>query len=325
MIFSSIKWNRAEEIKRYEAVSATCSFETFEAPLRTAYNKFLLPVLGDSMSERLIGLYADTEPSLNPGSTKDEQLLFLAQCANLLLALWNSYQSLNVVVDDGGMRNMLGENSAGPYKYQENALKKYYRNSGFDALDRLFDFLVKNKDEYAEIKESHAYKQRIGGIVKNAAEFDSYYPIGSSSLIFIAMRAEMKRTEDNIVAPRLGDLYDELKEAMQSDSMSPELEELRSKLVPCVVLYAVSKSALCNAKLTDKGLYFSSIDSAGGYDIEQPADKEMMVRVSRSAKEDADNYWQKVARYVESAFGKDRCSSARIPLRSNDNHTCLFL
>ena len=319
MIFSKAKWNDAEEIKRYEGVSASCSFETFSSALGNAYNKYIVPLLGGDMVARLEEIYTDTVPSLDREATLPARLLFHAQYANLYLALSDSYNALSVIVDDNGVSRPVAENSATPYKYQENALKYYYRNTGLDALDRVIDFLCLHISDFPEFLTSPTYSARRGNIVNSPLEVDRYYPIGGSSLVFLRLRPEMQKVEDLIVAPRLGNVYTNMKSALQEAEVDARYEHLRTILVPCVALYAVSRALLNTASLTDKGLYFTATESEDEFKPSSPAPDGHLSQQSRKASEDADNYWANVLAYVKAIFGEGSCASSRLPQRDNDH------
>lgn len=326
MIFSQSKWNNGDEIRAYVSVSNSSTFSTFNAPLSNAYNQFVAPLLGAAMCAKLEALYVSKTPSpLSDPTKKDEYLLYLAQRAVAMLAMWNSFVTLNTLVDDSGFRRATSSESDGLYKYQEAELKLSFRESGFSALDALLDFLDLNVATYTDYAVAPAYLSEKTALVRDAKEVQGYYDIASSRLVYLRLAIDMKKVEDTIIAPRLGAVYAELKAALATDTPALKYTVLRAKLIPVVTLYAVSRSLLNTGRLTDKGLYFSSLASSDAPEASSPVSDAHLEQQSKQIKKEADDYWTLVTQYLAAAFEVNVSGSGRMPARDNDGKNSFWV
>lgn len=331
MIFSKEKWNTAEELQRYISVSRSTSFDVFEAPLRNAYELFIRPLLGLDMCVVLDDIYLKTIPSEKDylKATKEQvsaKLLYLAQRANSILALWYDYHELNTLIDDSGVRRQTGGNSDTPYKYQELAMKNAWKTKGFNALDDLLAHIERYISFFPEYADSGNYTGIVKALVRNAAEVDEYFSIGKSRLVFLRLRPHIKIVEDTIIAPRLGKLYDDLKDHLQKKEVESKYQGLRLKLVPVVVFYALKRMLLQTGDLTDKGLFFQSVSGENSaYERMSPVSDEHLSQHSKQVQDDGDKYWSFVEQYLQDAFEVPISGSAKLPVFDNDNKTIIIL
>lgn len=172
MIYSSTKWNSAGEIRPYISVAASLKFVVMKAPLRNAFEMFIRPLLGDSMTADLITYYSSTTPT-----EKETRLLQLAQRANAYLAFWYDYAEMNVLITDAGVRRQESETAKTPYKYQEKALKDGWKEKGFNALDDLLSYVEKEIETFPHFAESPNYTSAKTDIVRTASDVDEFYYI----------------------------------------------------------------------------------------------------------------------------------------------------
>ena len=336
MLYSQDKWNAASELQKYIAVSNSCNYQVFEAPLRNAYELFIRPLLGLDMCIALGIIYTKATPSeeMFLKATKvqaDNRLLYLAQRANALLAFWYDYDELNTLFNDSGMGRSVGDSL---YKYNELSLRKGFKAKGFNALDDMLQHLEYYIEFYPEYKLSENYTQSTVDIVRCASEVNTYFPIEQSRLVFLRLRSHMRIVEDTIIAPRLGDVYADFKNAIgkvpiEEVSIVPSkdtYEMLRKRLVPVLVFYALQRMVLQTGELSDKGLFFKS--SAGGMSAleqDRPVDGAQLTQMSVQVQKDGDLYWSYVEQFLSDKFGITPIRANHVPNFDNDNRTILII
>lgn len=125
MIFSKDKWSNGDEIRAFVKVNTAVSFAMMETPLNNAFNLFLKPLLGPSLSAQLVEIYNNDAPK-----DTEKELLRIAQRANANLALWYEFDAISVRITDAGFQRQESENGTfkPAYKYQEDNLRQSYKN-----------------------------------------------------------------------------------------------------------------------------------------------------------------------------------------------------
>jgi hypothetical protein len=301
MIFSKEKWNEAQEIKQYIAVSKAISFEKMESPLRNAFELFLVSLLGESMTERLQEIY-DSENR----EEKEEKLLCLAQRANANLAFFYEFDEINLRITDSGFQRQDTESFKSLFKYQENHLKQNFKNVGFNALDNLLVFLEKETEVFPEYLQSPSYISSKGSIVRNTEEVNRTYFINESRIVFLRLRTHFDFAEKAILHPALGDkLYEELKRRLREgdETEKTKTEELRIRSGQVIIAEAVRRLLMETGSLTDRGLYFTSIHGGANTDEnEKPVEVERLSSQVRQAEMDREVYLTSLMKYVRQAF-----------------------
>lgn len=324
MIFSAKKWNDADEMRPYIAVSNALTFRTVQSAIQNAYGLFIRPLVGDKIVKKLQQIYdsvSNISEIKEDANSKDLKMLYYAQRANAFLAFWYDYDEMQVLIADSGAKRQESENLKMPYKYQELSLKNGFKQKGFDALDKLIAFLEQNLSDYPDYKESDNYTQTLNSIVRNASEVNAYHEINCSRLVYLRLKPNIRIIEDTVIAPRIGySLYEELKNALKEDKPEEKYTKLREKLIPVVVLFAVQKLILETGSLTDRGLFFSGLKgNEGSYESLDPVSDNRIVYQANKAEADAISYWILAERYLKSEFGIDPSKGNKIPHRNNTN------
>lgn len=318
MIFSAEKWNDADEIKKFVKVSKALSFANMEAPLNNAFNLFIATLLGESMTAELISIYKyGPDPNevaegevVTDQEKADWKLLQLCQRANANLALWYDFDEINTRITDSGFQRQESENGTlkQAYKYQENNLRQNFKNKGFNALDQVLAFIEDNISFYDEFKESDLYKFRKEAIVKSTKEIDDVYFINGSRIIFLRLQPHIKAVSEYKLRTSLGDaLYDQLLIWIKTDNLAAEIaakaEQLRLKAGVVVILEAIKRLMLETGSLTDRGLYFASIqankDSDENYD---PVDAERVAMQVQQISVNEEASLTQLMKYVRHTF-----------------------
>lgn len=120
-----------------------------KSSLEDAFRLFIIPLFGEELSEKFQNIYDD--PAAGPSD-----LLLLEECQRAIanLAFWYNYTELNIRITDQGFQRQEAENFKSTYKYQEDQLRAAFKNKGFNAIDRMIDFLDKHKADFPEYEKS---------------------------------------------------------------------------------------------------------------------------------------------------------------------------
>lgn len=307
MIFSKQNWSDSDELNKFIPVSAALSFERVESSLEDAFRLFILPLFGQQLSDEIESYYLN-------GDATDLQLQLLAECQRAVanLAFWYNYTELNVRITDQGMQRQ--ESAEGTfkqtYKYQEDQLRNAFRNKGFNALDRMIDFLDDHAADFTAYEQSPACAQRRHAIVRSTAEVDEICFINKSHLIFLRLKPLFHVIEETVLQPLLGiDLYRTLTKALADGTAElgeTTTEELRRRCARFVVFKAIAELARTTGSLTDRGLYFAHLTAGDGNLQLTPAQREeaasMAITYERQAKSFQDLLQMFVEHYLPTYF-----------------------
>lgn len=312
MIFSKEKWNNASELQPYISVSRSSEFTTFEGPLRNAFEIFIRPLLGEDLTADLVAIYLKTTPD-----NKEKRLLELAQRANAFLALWYDYDEMQISISNAGAKRQESGETKTPYKYQEQALKKGWKDKGFAALDTLLIFLENEVADFPNYKSSPNYTQSRTDIVRSTTEVNECYWIANSRIIFLRLKPHFKTVIETFVAPKLGSIYTSLVDELIKETPEQKYIKLRKTLVPVVVMMAVARLMRETGSITEKGLFFQALKNSDDMYYTSPVALEMISIQANTAENDAHQYWALAEKILRSEFNYSAPSSARIPNRDN--------
>ncbi len=341
MIFSAGKWDNASEIKRFIPLSNSISFDKMMASLSNAYGLFIIPLLGDKMTGKLEEIYLSGgtgKPDGNQNSLSDDEkadikLLQLCQQANANLAIWYDFDELNTRITDSGFQRQESENGTfkSVYKYQDENLRRNFKNKGFNALDKVLDFLYDHLERYADFKESDTYKQGINAIVKSTQEVNKVYFINNSRIIFLRLSTHLSFAEENILMPAIGErLYAQLlawlNKMPEDELLCSQVNELRLKCGKVIIMNAVKRLMMETGSLTDRGLYFHSIQAnQHGERNEEPVDGNSLSMQLSQAESDIQAFTKNLMSFIRNTFPDYyKGDPLRVFDRENDNKTTFW-
>lgn len=314
MIFSIEKWDKGREFQRVIRSSSAVEYGSFEVVLRESFDLFIRPLLGGEMTKRLMDEYRD-----KPDTTT---AVLMAQRANANLALWYNFNELTVTVSGGGIQRVESGDNKGLYKYQERELKEGYRTKGFNALDDLLSYLEQNTEDYTEFKNSPAYKSRCSALIPGAETVQLYLPIERSRLLYLRMQPHIRFIEDTRLASLIGDsLVADLREKMIAGDVDDLYSDLIRYVQPVIILLAAARLIRQAGSLTDKGLYFTSVQAAAGNDeATLPADPSSRETLAKQFELDAKEYQALADRYIKDKFPDFyRGKNSEVMFVDNDN------
>lgn len=322
MLFSEHTWLDGDTIRAYIKVNTAVSYAMMATPLRNAYNLFIVPLLGEEMAARLEAVCEEPEPK-----EEDVRLLDIARRANANLALWYEFDAISVRITDAGFQRQESENGTlkPAYKYQEDNLRQGYKEKGFNALDQLLDYLYTHLDLYPEFEKSDACLRLRSAIVRTTDDVNSVVFINGSRIIFLRLQPHLRFVEEMLLVPAIGEklyahLVGSLKNPPADEEALRQVEQLRRACANYVVAMAVRRLMMETGSLTDRGLYFSTIEAGEkGNEKRQPLGTDRIAMQIQNLKADADMYMTALRQVVRTHFAEfDAGSPQQVFDRDND-------
>jgi hypothetical protein len=201
MLFTTVS-----EIKTFLPIGAGNDFNRLKPHIENAENKYIKPLLDTGMYDELQEFY-DAEYPATPTDAEaaTKTLLEKVQHALIHLAYFVGYDFLNVSVSDAGFNRTESTTMKGLYKYQEDNIKKYFSDAGFNGLDDVLVFLEQNIEYFGEFKLSTNYtslKESFLPTVKVVEEIP--FNLHNSRLLFLALKPGVAYVEDTDIPKTLG-------------------------------------------------------------------------------------------------------------------------
>jgi hypothetical protein len=283
MLFKTIN-----EIKTILPIGVGNDFNRLKPHIENAENRFIKPLLGFDMFNALVTLY-NAEESQEP--EEDEilrrDLLEKIQFATIHLAYYIGFDFLNISVTDAGFQRIETDRTKGLYKYQEDAIKSFFAETGFNALDDILTFLELNIDSFEEFMTSENFNKLITSFLPTVKVIEEIpFNIHRSNLIFLALKPSIAYIEDTAIRKVLGEtIYGTVKTEMANEVVDVKVRVLLDYIrKPLIYLASAMLMEETGATLGDKGLYFAkNEDQQRAKTVKAPsADAQIAVMVTRN-------------------------------------------
>lgn len=250
-----------EEIKAVLSVGAANDFNRLKPHLLNAELAYIKPLLGTNMYEELCEFY-EGHPYENPNDAQiaTATLLGKVQHSIVHLGYYLGFEFLNVTVSDMGFTRTESQTSKSLYRYQEDNLRDYFKNGGFNMLDEILLFMEENIAHFDEFALSNTYTVFRSAFIQTAVAFSNIYFINNSRLTFLRLQPHIRFIEDTEIKPLLGtDVYDLIKTGMITEVIPAKVVAVLPYIrTPLAFLSAALLMEESGADLTEKGLYFQS-------------------------------------------------------------------
>ena len=285
-------FNTIAEVKSFLPIGAGNDFSRLMPHIENAENRFIKPLLSSALYDELTEFYeADTPAEPTEVQRATATLLKKIQHATIHLAYGIGFDFLNVSVSDAGFMRTETQSQKGLFKYQEDNLKTYFSDAGFNALDDALVFIEDNIQHFQKFKATPNWtvlKTSFLPTVKSVEEIP--YNIHGSRLIFLSLKPHIAFIEETVIQFALGqEIFKEVKTEMAKDAPAPEtlavLPYIRKPLIYLATANFIEESG---AELTDKGLFYSSIQPvASGQNTqkkEPSAEPRILAMIARNQK-----------------------------------------
>ncbi|MCY1720158.1 hypothetical protein OU798_07380 [Prolixibacteraceae bacterium Z1-6] len=317
MLFKTIT-----EIKEFLPIGVGNDFDRLKPHIANAENKYIKPLLGTPMYDELQEFYEAEYPvEPNDAQIATKELLGKVQHATIHLAYFIGFDFLNASISDAGFQRVESERSKGLYKYQEDNLREYFSDSGFNTLDDVLVFMESNIAYFNEFKLHENYTVLKQSFLPTLAEVEKIpYNLFGSRLIFLALKPHFAYAEDTDIKPILGEtIYNTVKTEMVKDAPSAAVLALLPYIrKPLIYLAAALLMEETGGILGDKGLYFRKTNATyPGNKIKGPSTEEVVARRVGNERMKAAGYLEALKAELIEKWEEYNGQIGRIPNRDN--------
>lgn len=261
MFFSSDEETFLAEVKTFIPASAATSKERLWPFVDDAERKYILPLLGRELYDDLQTLKnnSDDWSGTDEDRTKSDELLRLIKLSEINLAYYIGFDLLNARISDLGFQRAETESFKGLYKYQESNIRNYFKETGFNGLDDILQYLEDYIEYFPEWEDAAAYTLRKSAIIKDSKTFNTICSINGSRLIFLALQPYIQQVMDIDIKTCLGEtIYAALNAELAKDDPTAAYTALAVQIRKPLAFLSVALLVKNTGKLTDKGLFFEA-------------------------------------------------------------------
>ena len=255
MLFTTIA-----EIKAVLPVGAGNDYNRLKPHIANAENRYIKPLLGTNMYDELVEFFeADYPATPNNAQIAMKELLGKVQFSVIHLAYFIGFDFLNVSVSDAGFLRTESTEKKGLFRYQEDNLKDYFKNAGFDALDDVLVYMEENIANFSEFKSSASWTEFREMFIPTVKILEQIpFNINGSRLTFLALKPYFSYIEDTELSKLLGAItFAEIKDEMAKDQPAAKVTAILPYIrKPLIYLASAMLMEETGATLGDKGLYF---------------------------------------------------------------------
>ena len=284
MLFNSIT-----EIKQFLPIGTGNDFNRLKPHIENAEQKYILPLLGTALYEELVEFYQDALPLTEPTEVQQAMidLLEKIQHSVIHLAYFVGYDFLNISVSDSGFQRLESEHKKGLFKYQEDNLKQYFSDAGFNSLDTILLFIETNIIHFSEFKASSNWTIFKGSFIPTVNTLEQIpYSVFGSRLTFLSLKPHLAFVEDTVIKSALGEtIYSEVKTEMIKDAPAAKVTAILPYIrKPLIYFAAALLMEETGATLGKNGLFFEKLNGNNPDNREkQPSSEErILARIKRS-------------------------------------------
>ena len=324
MLFQNIN-----EIKTILPIGVGNDFNRLKPHIENAENRYIKPLLGFDIYNQLSELYIIQE-SEEPDETEilHRELLGKVQFATIHLAFYVGFDFLNVSVTDAGFQRIETERTKGLFKYQEDAIKTFFSETGFNALDDILTFLDLNIEFFEQFMNSENFNKLITSFLPNVKTIEEIpFNIHRSNLIFLALKPSVAYVEDTAIRPVLGEtIYATVKSEMANEVVDVKVRVLLDYIrKPLIYLASAMLMEETGATLGDKGLYFAkNEDQQRAKFVKEPATAERITVLVNRNRQIGNNYIEMLKAHLLKNWPDYSCQTGSAFKRDNNGKKTFF-
>jgi hypothetical protein len=286
---------KIQTVQEFVNSAASLTLDQLKSPIQDAEEAFIVPVLGRELYDDLCTAYEPVSSALSgPGKLL---LPYLQKAISFFaMALW--VPEGMVKVDGDGIHIVSNDTMKTAFQWQTDKLELNYLNKGYNAIESLYAYLERNKDDFPTWTSSTAYSESRELFVPNAYLFNAHFYINGSRRLFMRLRPTIKKVEDFYIKATLGEEYfNELKATI---AVADPVEEdqivilyIRNALTQLAIAKAVKEGLL---DVNADGVFINIFNS--GTQVKQPVEGEYRYQYAHTCHQDGENYLTQLRKYL---------------------------
>jgi hypothetical protein len=325
MFFSLLEETFLSEVQEILPVSVATDRVKLWPFIEQAERKYIFPLLESDLYDDLQKFYNDHD-NWTSGSgddqTKTAELVRLIRIAEMNLAYFIGFDVLNIITSASGFqRTGDTDNFKGLYKYQEENLRKYFENTGYNGLDDVLKYIEANIEHFPEWEHTTNYTVRKAAIIKDAETFDRICFINNSRLTFLRLQRYITEVIDFEIKPLLATEWATLMTELAKEDPAPKYSALVPEIQKPLAYLSCAILIEKTGNLTDRGLFFEGKNSMYPDDsFKKPAEGDSVVISAGSYRSTGLKYLEALRQYlITNSFTSQGNIEGNVYKRNNDD------
>lgn len=285
MLFQTI-----DEIKEHIAVNLSFDIKDVKPYITLVEERDVIPMISKAEFDTIQNL-VDNPPG---GGLSAIQQEFLDKLRTIIanLAFVEYIPIGNVQISSSGIHISMTENKKTAFQWQVEEVRESLLKVGFNAMDRLLEFMELNKASFPDWVASDGYAETKELFIKNARDFSKQYHIAGSTRTFIQLKPIMKIVEQLYISTTIcEDFYLLLKQEILTDTVSSVNQKAIDHIKPVIAHFTVSRAvADLPIKLTASGITINRFGDRDNIKIKEPAKDAQLNMLHQSAKSNGETF-----------------------------------
>ena len=262
----------------------------------------LIRIMGETLYQTLVDKVNDNTIG-DPGNEAWAALLPYARKPLINMAVLEWSRLGGMTISSGGM-TLSTDREKQAYQWQRIELQDKLQVDASLGLEKLFQFLDKNKDDYPDWVASDQFAELKGHFITTAKDFQRWVNIGSSRRMLSVLEPIITAVEQMDIRNILGDtLFEALLDGIFNDTLSADQEKLLGKIQPVIAHRAIVRAVDdLSLTITPEGMFLYTITASGASQVRKKgaAELERLEKYKAMHRESADNWSEVLRRYLNS-------------------------
>lgn len=290
--------NDIATVKRYLAVNISFDIDTILPYITRAEREYLIPVVGKDFYSEIDAYVNGSESGSGNGADWEELLTYVFPVLTNL-AFWLYVPIGNVRVSENGFTVISTDKVAPASQFRIQQLEDSLRETGFNAIDHLLEYLEAHKDDYDTWANSDQYTVFKNRLIKTAKEFSGFYHINNSRRLWLKLQGLIDEAESGTMTEILGK---DLLEKLLEDGLDETYKEVKKLACRCLAYLVMADAIpLLGVVIDEQGVSMNDFgnSNATNYQGKVPASDNRLTATLEHAKSKAQQHLKKLQQYLE--------------------------
>jgi len=287
------------------SINVSNSIENWFPYIDEAQETFIKPVLGNVLNDKLHDLMA-LDPVPPDDGTEVPNLLKLLEMIRkplALYALWLGADEFGVSISSQGIQIIETPTHKTAPQYRVQNLKENWIRRANNSLDLVLKFLDEHKKDYPGY-----VCQDADLFIRTTLEFNSEVDIRESRRVFVSLKPVIRSVEKKYIRPALSaELFDELKEALQSDEgLAKEQKVLIDMIRPALAHLTMARALLeISIDVLDWGIFDTAGNTFANVSSKQASNKERISVMGEANQRDGEAELKALQQFLDESASED--------------------
>jgi len=287
------------------SINVSNSIENWFPYIDEAQETFIKPVLGNVLYDQLRDLMA-LDPVPPDDGTEVPNLLKLLEMIRkplALYALWLGADEFGVSISSQGIQVIETPTHKTAPQYRVQNLKENWIRRANTSLDLVLKFLDEHKEDYPGY-----VCQDADLFIRTTLEFNSEVDIRESRRVFVSLKPVIRSVEKKYIRPALSaELFDELKEALQSDEgLAEEQKVLIDMIRPALAHLTMARALLeISIDVLDWGIFDTAGNTFANVSSKQASNKDRISIMAEANQRDGEAELKALQQFLDESASED--------------------